>query len=216
MEGTTVKDLYIIGAGDTGRELVDLAERINLVKLEWSVKGFIDDNTSIHNTVIDGVPVLGGIDYLNKINEDVYAICAVGNGITKKKIIESISNPKVCFATLIDPNVVMCHGSECGEGSFIYANCALAINVKIGKHVYLSFNCSIGHDTVIEDYCSAFPGVNVSGKVVVKEATTLGTGTKIIQGKNIAPYTIIGAGSVVVKNLEESGTYVGVPVKKIK
>lgn len=38
----------------------------------------------------------------------------------------------------------------------------------------------------------------------------------VIQGKNIAPDTIIGAGAVVVKDCIESGTYVGSPVKKIK
>lgn len=39
---------------------------------------------------------------------------------------------------------------------------------------------------------------------------------QIIQGKNIALNIIVGAGAVVVKDLNESGIYVGSPAKKIK
>ena len=48
------------------------------------------------------------------------------------------------------------------------------------------------------------------------QCSELGTGTQIIQGIKIKEETIIGAGSVVVKNIDESGTYVGTPVKRIK
>lgn len=211
-----MKDLYIIGAGDTGREIVDLAERINKTGEDWAVKGFIDDNKSLHGTIIDGIPVLGGIEYFNLIDIDIYAICAIGNEAIKKRIIESIYNPRVHYATLIDPNVIMCKGSECGEGSYIFANCVLDINVKVGKHVFVSFNSSISHDTVLCDYVSVFPGGNVSGKVIVGESTVLGTGTKIIQGLCVSPNVMTGAGSVVVKDITEPGTYVGIPAKRIK
>ena len=45
---------------------------------------------------------------------------------------------------------------------------------------------------------------------------SVGSGSTIIQLVEIAPYTIIGAGAVVVKTIEDSGTYVGVPARKIK
>ena len=48
------------------------------------------------------------------------------------------------------------------------------------------------------------------------ECTELGTGTQIIQGKTIGANTIVGAGTVVVKDIQEPGTYVGSPARKIK
>ena len=45
-----MKDIYIVGAGGFGREVLWLIQRINNVNLEWNIKGFIDDNKSIQNT----------------------------------------------------------------------------------------------------------------------------------------------------------------------
>ena len=49
----------------------------------------------------------------------------------------------------------------------------------------------------------------------VDESVDFGTGTKVIQGKHICKNVIFGAGSVVVQDIEEPETYVGVPAKKI-
>lgn len=211
-----MKELYIIGAGDTGRSILGLIERINQVKEEWQVCGYVDDNPELEGKEVCGIPVVGKTDFLNSTDREVYAVCTVCNGSLKRKLIESIHNPNVRYATLIDPSVAMCKGSSCGEGSFIFSNCSISVFAEIRKHVYISYNSTIGHDTVVEDYCTILPGTNISGKVTVGRETVAGTGTKVIQGKKIAAGCILGAGAVVVKDIEEAGTYVGVPVKKIK
>ena len=61
-----------------------------------------------------------------------------------------------------------------------------------------------------------YPGVNISGNVRINDCVEIGTGTKIIQGKKIVKETVIGAGSVVVKDIVENGTYIGVPAKQMK
>ena len=52
-------------------------------------------------------------------------------------------------------------------------------------------------------------------KCNIGEQSEIGTGTQIIQGKKIVQGSIVGAGTVVTKDLEQSGTYVGVPVRKV-
>ena len=210
-----MNDLVIIGAGDTGRELVDLVQRINYVNCHWNMIGFVDDNAALQGKIIEGYPVLGNIEWLNNANKEVFAICSISNGQIKKKMVEKIVNDNVKWATLVDPNVQFFKESSCGEGSILYSGTVLAIHATIGRHVYLSLNCTVGHDSVIGDYCCAFPGVNISGKVDADECVDFGTGTKVIQGKHICKNVTFGAGSVVVKDIEEPGTYVGVPVKKI-
>ena len=213
-----MKDLYIIGAGDTGREIVDLVRRINsfLKVPEWIVRGFIDDDESKLGCYLEGIPVLGSIEYINDLKSKAYVICSVGNSKIKEELILRIDNKNVEFATLIDPSATICNGASIEEGSFVFPGVVLAINTKIGKHVYLSTNCSIGHDTVISDYSSVFPGVNVSGKVNVMNNTVLGTGAIIIQGLTIGSGVTIGAGSVVIRDIDQPGVYVGSPVRRIK
>ena len=210
-----MKDLIIIGAGDTGRELVDLVERINAKSEEWNILGFVDGDSQKIGKEIEGFPVLGDIDFLNSIHDTVYVVCSIGSGIVKKKIISKIQNPNVKYASLVDPNVLLCKGSSYGQGCIIYAGTVLALNATLRDHIYISLNCTIGHDTIIDSYSSVFPGVNISGRVIIGEGSVVGTGTKIIQGKNIAPFTITGAGAVVVRDIEEAGTYVGVPARSM-
>ena len=79
----------------------------------------------------------------------------------------------------------------------------------------INLDCTLGHDDVIGDFVTTYPSVNVSGNVVVGECCELGTGTQVIQGKKIVKNTIVGAGSVVIRDINESGTYVGSPTTKI-
>ena len=60
------KDIVIIGAGDCGREVAWLIERINERQLKWEIKGFIDDNESLWGKRVDGYLVLGGSSWLKE------------------------------------------------------------------------------------------------------------------------------------------------------
>lgn len=212
---STLRDLYIIGAGGFGREVAWLVERINEVNPTWNLKGFIDDNESLWGNVEGDYPVLGGCEYLKSLG-DVYAVCAVGSAKVRKIIIGRIKESNVKFATLIDPSVLVSKRVEIGEGSIICAGTIITVDIRIGNHVIINLDCTIGHDVDIEDFVTIYPSVNVSGNVLIGQCTELGTGTQIIQGKTITANSIVGAGAVVVKNIEEPGTYVGSPAKKIK
>lgn len=209
-----MKDIYIVGAGGFGREVLWLIQRINNANFEWNIKGFIDDNKSIQNTIIDEYPVVGTIDDLENING--YAVIAIGNSSIKKNIVErikSISNVK--FATLIDPSAIISNRVNIGEGCIICAGNTITVDITIGNHVILNLDCTVGHDAIINDFVTVYPSVNISGNVVIGECTEVGTGSKIIQGKEISGNIIIGAGATVVKNLYDGGTYIGSPATKL-
>ena len=210
-----MKDLYIIGAGGFGREVAWLVERINEVTPTWNIKGFIDDNESLWGTKEDAYDVVGGCEYLKTLG-DVYAVCAVGSARVRKIIIDKLKGSKAKFATVIDPSVIISKRVEIGEGTIICAGTIITVDIKIGNHVIINLDCTIGHDDVIEDFVTIYPSVNVSGNILLGECCELGTGMQIIQGKKVVPNTIIGAGAIVVKDCLESGTYVGSPAKKIK
>lgn len=210
-----MKDLYIIGAGGFGREVAWVAERVNQVNPTWTIKGFIDDNESLWGTIQGAYPVLGGIDYL-LTQDNAYTICAIGSSKTRKKIISRVTNGKIKFATLIDPSVLIASRAKIGEGTVICANSIIAVDSTIGNHVIINLTCTIGHDDIIKDFVTINPGVNVSGFVTLEECVEMGTGSKVIQGLTISPNCIVGASAAVVKNIEETGTYVGIPAKKIK
>lgn len=159
--------------------------------------------------------VLGGCEYLKQQN-DAYAVCAVGNAKVRRQIIGKLSGSGVLFATIVDPSVILSKRISIGEGTIICAGTIVTVDISIGKHVIINLDCTLGHDDVIEDFVTIYPSVNVSGNVMVGECCELGTGTQVIQGKKIVKNTIVGAGAVVIRDINESGTYVGSSARKIK
>ena len=211
--------LVIIGAGDFGREVIGIVNRINAANggKKYDLLGFVDDNAALKDRYIDGLKVLGDIQWLNKYQgESLYAVCSIGVGQIRKKVIEKIKNKNIKYATLIDPNVSFLGGESICEGSIISANNAISINAEIGRHVIINLSCTIGHDVIIEDFAVINPGTNLSGFVHIGECTDIGTGTKIIQHINVGKNVIIGAGTVVIRDITDEDKVAGVPAKSIK
>lgn len=208
-----MKKIIIIGVGGFGREVAWLIERINKVQPTYKLMGYVDDNVELQGTMIDSYPVLGDCDWLNNQKEEMYAVCAIGNAKVRRLVINKLDNVK--FETIIDPKVEMSDKVSIGEGAIICAGTIITVGINIGNHVIINLDCTIGHDAILKDYVTLYPSVNVSGNTVLGECVEMGTGSQIIQGLEVVSETIIGAGAVVVKDVTESGTYVGMPVRKL-
>ncbi|WP_394121306.1 acetyltransferase [Planococcus donghaensis] len=209
-----MKKIVIIGAGGFGREVAWLVERINQVKEEWNIIGFVDDEEGIQGKEVNGYTVVGNIEWLKE--QELHVVNAIADPLVKKKVIERLDGSKNTYPVLIDPSVIYSSSVSFGEGSIICAANILTTNIKVGNHVIINLDCTIGHDAIIGDYSTVLPSVNVSGFVETKECVSVGTGSAVIQGVKIGANTVIGAGSVVVKELPANCVAVGAPAKPIK
>ncbi len=206
-------EILIVGASGFGREVAWLIEELK----EWKVVGFIDDSEEIQNTIINGIPVIGKLDFLEKVTKKTYVTIAIGNPIIRKKISERLmENKNIVFPNIIAKDIRINRTIKLGIGNIICTNNILTTNISIGNFNHVNLSCTIGHDVVFNNYVTVYPGVNISGNVEISDISEIGTGSKIIQGKHISSNVIIGAGSVIVKNIEEEGTYVGVPARRVK
>ena len=212
-----MKDLIIVGASGFGREVAWLVERINRKRKTWNLLGFIDDSKEIQNKLINSYPVLGMIDDIKKY-QDVFFVVAIGSSSTREMVVDRISTHirDVKFGLLIDPSVEVSDSVKIGEGSIICANTVITVNITIGKHVIVNLDCTIGHDAVLNDFVTVCPSSNISGNTDIGYASELGTGMQIIQGKKIGEKSIVGAGAVVVSDIPEKCTAVGIPAKPIR
>lgn len=86
---------------------------------------------------------------------------------------------------------------------------------KIGKGCIINTGATVDHDNVIEDYVHISPGANLAGNVTVGKRTWIGIGSVVSNNVCIISDCKIGAGAVVVKDINEVGTYIGVPVRKL-
>ncbi|WP_426350460.1 acetyltransferase [Alloiococcus sp. CFN-8] len=209
-----MKDIVIIGAGGFGREVAWLIEEINKVNSQWNILGFVDDDKSVDGMKINGYKVVGNLEWLKK--QQLYVINAIGDPIIKKKVMDKLEGSKNKYPVLIHPNVIFSETVEIGEGTVICASNILTVNISVGKHVIINLDCTVGHDAVIGDYATILPSVNISGYVNIGKCVSVGTSSAIIQGICVGDNSIIGAGSVVIKDLPSNCTAIGVPAKPIK
>ncbi len=201
--------IVIVGAGGFGREVEWLLNRVN----RFNILGYIDDNI-IKGTQITDLNVIGNIDDISKLDDEINIVIAIGNSITRKKIVEKIKKiKKVKFPNIIDPSVIIDEKFLKGEGNIICAGTIATVNIKINNFNIINLDCTIGHDVEVKDFVTIYPSVNISGNVILNNCIEIGTGTQIIQGKVINENSIIGAGSVVIRDIESNVTAVGVPTR---
>lgn len=202
--------LIIIGASGHGKVIADIAAKMN----KWLNIYFLDDDSSINECI--GLKVIGRIidSYIYKDEADFFV--AIGNNNTREKIQENLIAEGVSLATIVHPNAVVGNRVKIGMGTVIMAGVVINNSSNIGKGCIINTHSSLDHDNVIEDYVHISPGVNLAGAVVVGRGSWIGIGGVVSNNVTICSKCQLGAGAVVVKNITESGVYVGVPAKKIK
>lgn len=210
-----LKKIIIVGAGGMGGDTQWLIERINQVSKTYQLLGYIDDGIE-EGTMINGFPVLGGMQVLKTVSEPTSVAFAIGNPGVRKKLREmAAENPYLNYPNLIDPSVIMSDRVQLGEGNIICASVILTMNPVIGDFNLICNRSIVGHDDRIASYNTLYPGVLLSGNVTLEEEIELGTGSQVIQGLQIGKNVVIGAGGTVIRDIREAGTYVGTPVRKV-
>lgn len=212
-----MKDIAIYGAGGFGREVACLLHRINNeVESTWNFIGFFDDGLKAGEKNEYG-EVLGNIDTLNGWNKPLSVAFAIGSPKIVDLLYHKINNPNIEFPNIISPDTIFLDKDNVrmGQGNVICARCMISCNVTIGNFNTLNCYITMGHDAVIGDYNSIMPSVNISGGVRLGDRNFMGVNSVILQYKSIPDDVTVGASSVVLRNIKESGTYVGNPAKKI-
>ncbi len=210
-----MEKIAIVGSGGFAREILTLINDINRETLRYEIVGFVDPDKS---KTYHGYPVIGDDESVNKTATPISLVIAVGEPTLKEKIRSKYTNPLVRFPSIVHPSVIIGDKESViiGNGCIVCASCILTTDILLHNFVTLNLQCTVGHDTVINDYSSFMPSVNISGEVSVGKGVYVGTGSKIINQVNIGEHTIVGAGAVVAKSLPANCTAVGVPAKPIK
>ncbi|MCW4051508.1 MAG: acetyltransferase [Candidatus Bathyarchaeota archaeon] len=204
-----MKPVVIVGAGGFGRETLEI-----LRALDYNILGFIDGNKLLHGKIINNYPVLGGLDWFGEL-DDVGCVVAIGDCKARKQVVEKLERKGIRFYNAIHPSVIITDFVELGEGVIIQAGSILAVNSKIGDHAHINFNCVIGHDAVVGSYCTISPSVNLMGYSRLDEEVFVGAGATFLPDISVGSWSTIGAGAVVIKNIPDNVTAVGVPAKII-
>ena len=134
----------------------------------------------------------------------------------KKFLFETYNLDINKFINLIHKSAEISEYTSMGVGVRIEPNVSIAGKTQVGNFVNINRNVSIGHDCIIEDFVTINPSCCIPGQVHIKEGSEIGLGVNILNNVVIGKNTIVGAGSLVTKNLPNNVVAYGSPCKIIK
>lgn len=204
------KKLMVIGAGGHGRVIADAA----LDFYERVV--FLDDDASKRGKEYFGCPVAGTFDDRADYKTDYDFIAAIGDNSVRANIQKQLENEGFSLATVIHSSAVIGRDVTFGKGTVVLANAAVNTGSRIGNGVIINTCASVDHDCEVGDFVHISPRAVLSGGVSTGNNTWICAGAVVINCKSICADCIIGAGATVINDIEQAGTYVGVPAIRRK
>jgi sugar O-acyltransferase (sialic acid O-acetyltransferase NeuD family) len=135
----------------------------------------------------------------------------------KYKLIELLKKRySLAFSTLIHPTVILGSNVHIGEGVTINVQTTIAPNVYLNDFCSINRSSSIGHETRIGKYTSIGPGVTIASSVHIGEKCRIGMKTAILEHLHIGDWAVIGAGSLVNKDVPQGVVAYGIPAKVMR
>ncbi len=143
---------------------------------------------------------------------------------------------------VIDPGCQIGEHTKIWHFSHIMPDCIIGDNCNIGQNVVISPNVRLGNNVKVQNNVSVYTGVICEEDVflgpscvftnvinprsfivrkeefrttLIKKGATIGANATIVCGNTIGEYAMIGAGTVVTKNVPAYGLMVGNPGRQI-
>lgn len=144
-------------------------------------------------------------------------LIAIGNNYAREKIRNLLkkSFQKITWAIYISKSSNIKKNVSISPGSMIMENVFINCNTTIKQHVLINSGSIIEHDNFFDQFSSCGPGTITGGEVYIGKKTFIGLGSKIKNNIKIRDNSIIGMGSVVIKNCKSNSVYYGCPAKHI-
>lgn len=200
--------VIIIGAGGQARVILS-----TLMALGEKIAGFIDSNPQLLNKIIHGYPVLGDASLLPQLSGHT-AIIGIGNNAIRKRI--ATTYPDLNWQTFIHPTATVHSSVYMGKGTIVAAGAVIQIDAAIGDHSIVNTSASIDHDCRIDDFAHIAPGTRLGGNVKIGEGALIGINSCAIYGMTVGAWSVVGAGSVIVRPIESEVYAKGAPAKAYK
>ncbi len=199
--------LWIIGSGGHAKVVIDTAMALG----NFEIAGVLDDDPQRIGHHVLGVEIVGRIslESIGRFGIE-HAVIAIGSNRVRAAIAKRLAGA-VTWETLVHPRACVAAHTRIGQGTVLFAGSVLQPGAQLSDHVILNTHSSVDHDSDIADFAHIAPGAHVAGGVIVGTGAFIGLGAGVVPGRHIGNWATVGAGGVVIKDVPDGATVVGVP-----
>ena len=202
------KKLILVGGGGHCKSVIDVAESAG-----FQIQGILDVPENVGNKVLD-YSIIGTDDQIPDFVNDALFIVTVGHikdAALRIKLHKKIVDAGGTLATIVASTAHVSKYAQIGEGSVIMHQAVVNADAIIGKGCIINTFANIEHDAKIGDYCHISTGAMINGNCVVGKETFFGSQSVMVNGIEITAGCVIGAGSLIRRNITQKGIYSGNP-----
>lgn len=208
------KNLILLGGGGHCKSVIDVAESAG-----YHILGVLDMPENVGMSVLD-YKVIGTDDdiplYVDKA-EFIITVGFIKNPRVRMKLYNRVKEAGGKLATIVASTAHVSKYASLEEGTVIMHQAIVNAGAKVGVNCIINTCCNIEHDAVIGDQCHISTGTMVNGDCKVGKMCFIGSQSVLANGISICDDVIVGAGSLVRKNILKPGIYSGNPaILKIK
>lgn len=197
----------VIGAGGHARVIGSILHRLDI-----PIVGYLDSAYQAGmQEDIKYARLIGHTDELDKYPVARHAVhVAIGDNVKRAQFVEQALRLGYQMPALIHPESHVELDCTIGPASVICMGALLATEVSIGQGVIVNTGSSIDHEAAVGDYTHIAPKAVIAGRAKIGKGVFVGIGACIAQGLSIGDNSIIGAGSIVLKDVPANTKITGV------
>jgi sugar O-acyltransferase (sialic acid O-acetyltransferase NeuD family) len=193
--------LVIIGAGLGATQVLDILEHDEAQQ----AVAIVDDDRSRFGSLVDGVPVVGGMERALQLFRDGAldaAVISISTSVPVRTRLRGLCEEAgLPLANAIDPTARLTRGVQLGAGNVICANCHFGVETVIGDNNFISAYNSFDHHNELGNDISTGPGVMTSGLVRIGDRCRFGTGVFVEPHVTVGAGAQIASGAVIVGSI---------------
>ncbi|MBF4695135.1 acetyltransferase [Fusibacter ferrireducens] len=210
------RKILLIGGGGHCKSVLDSLLELN----EFAEIGIVDKKEYI-GSIVMGIPVIGcDEDLLTLFNSGYkYAfvtVGSIGNPFLRIKLFNLLIEVGYEIPFIIDSSAKVSNDTQIEQGVFIGKQSIVNAGALIQKGAIINSGSIIEHDCQIGAFSHIAPGAVLGGGVFIGENAHIGSNATVKQQVHIGSNSVIGMGSVVLKDIQDSMLAYGNPCKEVR
>ena len=206
LEPVLSRQIVIIGTGGHSHVIAELASLSG-----HEIAGFLEptDRGAMHH---EGRRVFHSLPN----DEEFSLVSAIGDNMIRKRTVEML-NSEIDQArcewspALVHPSAIVSPTASLAHGTAVLAGSVVGPNARVGRHCIVNSHAVVEHDCTLENFSSVAPAAIMGGASRLAEGAFLGMNSTLLQGRSIGAWSIVGAGSLVLRRVPENRLVFGIP-----